>query len=322
MVTPKKVNSPENFAKLWVHEASRVFKDRMTTKEDRDWFNSYISLLVQKVFRVNLDQEILEGREILFGDFIYRGIPHEERLYEEISDYEKLSKVLIEYMKEYNLELNQNLDLVLFKEACQHICRISRILIQPRGNVLLIGVGGCGKQTLTRMASYITGCQISSLGSRKTYTQKNFREDISEGSIRPAGVGGQKISLIVNDNQITNEIFLEDINSLLNSGEIPNLWDNEQRDEIMRDIRDIANKLNVKENLYNFFMQRVRDNLHIILCLSPVGESLKTRIRMFPSLVNCCAIDWFDQWPEEALQSISTRFLSMNKDVRDVEIQK
>ena len=72
------------------------------------------------------------------------------------------------------------------------------------------------------------------MGSRKTYTQKNFKKDISEGSIRPAGVGGQKISLILNDNQITNEIFLEDINSLLNSGEIPNLWENEKRDEIMR----------------------------------------------------------------------------------------
>ena len=81
------------------------------------------------MFRVNLDQEILEGSKIFFGNFIYRGVPHEERFYEEISDYEQLSKVLIEYMKEYNIELNQNLDLVLFEQACQHICRISRILI-------------------------------------------------------------------------------------------------------------------------------------------------------------------------------------------------
>jgi dynein heavy chain len=82
------------------------------------------------------------------------------------------------------------------------------------------------------MASYITGCEISTLGAKKNYTQKNFREDISDGSIRPAGVEGKKISLIINDNQITNEIFLEDINSLLNSGEIPNLFDNDQKNEI------------------------------------------------------------------------------------------
>lgn len=137
------------------------------------------------------------------------------------------------------------------------------------------------------MASYITGCSIASLTAKKTYTQKNFREDISEGSIRPAGVSGTKLSLIINDNQITNEIFLEDINSLLNSGEIPNLWENDQKDEILRDMREIAKDLGYKDNLYNLFVQRVRNNLHIILCLSPVGESLRTRLRMFPSLVNC-----------------------------------
>lgn len=26
---------------------------------------------------------------------------------------------------------------------------------------------------------------------------------------------------------------------------------------------------------------------------------------MFPSLVNCCAIDWFDEWPEQALYSVA-----------------
>jgi dynein heavy chain len=26
---------------------------------------------------------------------------------------------------------------------------------------------------------------------------------------------------------------------------------------------------------------------------------------MFPSLVNCCTIDWFTEWPPEALLSVS-----------------
>lgn len=157
MVSPKKVNSSEAFAKLWVHEASRVFHDRMVCEEDREWFKTYVAELASKVFRVNLDSEILEDRQIVFGNFMNRAMPLGDRLYEEMTDHDKLTKVLVEYMQEYNIDLNQHLDLVLFKEACRHICRISRILIQPRGNVLLIGVGGCGKQTLTKMASYITG---------------------------------------------------------------------------------------------------------------------------------------------------------------------
>jgi len=53
----------------------------------------------------------------------------------------------------------------------------------------------------------------------------------------------------------------------------------------------------------------VRERLHITLCMSPVGDSLRVRCRMFPSLVNCCTLNWFDRWPEEALLYVSSEFL-------------
>lgn len=59
-----------------------------------------------------------------------------------------------------------------------------------------------------------------------------------------------------------------------------------------------------------FFIGRVREYLHIVLCLSPVGEAFRKRVRMFPSLVNCCTINWFEPWPEDALKSVAMKFLS------------
>ena len=56
-------------------------------------------------------------------------------------------------------------------------------------------------------------------------------------------------------------------------------------------------------------MEQLRDSFHIILCMSPVGEQLRNRCRMFPSLVNCCTLDWFDSWPEAALLSVADQFL-------------
>ena len=49
------------------------------------------------------------------------------------------------------------------------------------------------------------------------------------------------------------------------------------------------------------FIIKAKTNLHLVLAMSPIGEDFKRRLRMFPSLVNCCAIDWFLPWPKEAL---------------------
>lgn len=53
-----------------------------------------------------------------------------------------------------------------------------------------------------------------------------------------------------------------------------------------------------------YFVSRCREKLHIILCLSPIGDAFRIRLRMYPSLVNCCTIDWFDEWPEDALEQV------------------
>ena len=62
--------------------------------------------------------------------------------------------------------------------------------------------------------------------------------------------------------------------------------------------------------------------MHIILCLSPVGEALRMRFRMFPSLVNCCSINWIQPWPEEALLSVSIRFIKKIEYIKDPELQE
>ena len=65
----------------------------------------------------------------------------------------------------------------------------------------------------------------------------------------------------------------------------------------------------LQEGCYAAFINRVRDNLHVVLAMSPVGDVFRARCRKFPSLINCCTIDWFTEWPPDALLSVSMKFL-------------
>ena len=119
-------------------------------------------------------------------------------------------------------------------------------------------------------------------------------------------------TFILNDTQIMYESFLEDINNLLNTGDITGLYDANDEAQMEVELSETLKKKKIPENKENAklqYIESLRDNFHIILCMSPVGELLRVRSRMFPSLINCCTLDWFDSWPYEALVSVANQFL-------------
>ncbi|KAJ3023365.1 Dynein heavy chain 6, axonemal [Thoreauomyces humboldtii] len=308
---PQVVQAKMDIVKLFCHESSRIFHDRLIDDTDRTYFNSLLSELVEKNFGVSIPKETLSQKPIMFGDFGKRGVPQDERLYVEMGDMKVMNTLLEEYLEEYNVTNNKDVRLIFFMDAKQHITRINRIIRQPRGNALLVGVGGTGKQSLTRLACHISDYQCIQIELTRTYGHVEWREDIKR-LYRLAGQEGKNTVFLLSDTQIKTETFLEDVNNILNSGEVPNLFEFDEREKILGDLRSVCREKGLPEDrdsVYQFFINRVRDNLHIVFATSPVGETFRTRCRMFPSLVNCCTIDWFDAWPREALLAVSRRFL-------------
>ena len=106
------------------------------------------------------------------------------------------------------------------------------------------------------------------------------------------------------------ESFLEDINNLLNSGEIPNLFASDEKVAIIEELTEKAKQAgvpNTRENIYAFFVALCRERMHIVLTFSPVGASFRMRCLQFPSIINCATIDWYNAWPKEALFDVAHR---------------
>ena len=77
-------------------------------------------------------------------------------------------------------------------------------------------------------------------------------------------------------------------------------------------MRNEATKAGVpptRESIWQYFINKCANNLHIVLAMSPVGDTLRTRCRNFPGLVNNCSIDWFMPWPVQALTAVASVFL-------------
>lgn len=302
------IQEPNDLIRLWVHECSRVFKDRLVNKEDLSWFEACIGSQVQKHFKTKIDDVTDVKRSLIYADFSDpRSV---KKPYIEIDDVDALTRVVEGYLTDYNNIEKTQMNLVMFTAAIEHVSRINRIIRQPYGNALLIGVGGSGRQSLTRLASFIADYEVFQIEVNKNYGVTEWQEDLRD-VLRKAGILNKPMVFLFTDSQIQNEGFIEDINNILNNGEVPNLFPPEEYMPIVEQCRADASKAGKAESnasVFSYFVERCKENIHMVLCFSPVGDSFRNRLRMFPSLVNCTTIDWFHPWPTDALKSVASRF--------------
>ncbi|KAM6121199.1 LOW QUALITY PROTEIN: dynein axonemal heavy chain 12 [Pterocles gutturalis] len=325
LVKRESVESKHVMIRLFVHEVFRVFYDRLVEDNDRAWLFNLMKNVVKEHFKETFDSvfgHLKQGstpvmeenmRSLLFGDYMVPELEGDDRLYVEIPSIQLFSDVVEQCLDEYNQMHKTRMNLVVFRYVLEHLSRISRVLKQPRGNALLVGMGGSGRQSLTRLAAFMSKMSVFQPEISKTYGTNEWREDL-KSLLKNAGVKGLKTVFIITDAQIKEESFLEDVDSILNTGEVPNLFAVDEKQEIIEGVRAIVQAGNKHEELsplalFAFFVNCCKENLHIVVAFSPIGDAFRNRLRQFPSLVNCCTIDWFQPWPEDALERVANKFL-------------
>ncbi|KAF4532840.1 hypothetical protein B566_EDAN014797 [Ephemera danica] len=326
----------DKLARLWMHEVYRVFYDRLSTDAHRNEFFQLIKKSCVKYFNkpmesilrrllpegeTKLDENHLQG--LIFGSFMEPDA--NPRIYDEIPDQGALLTKLQFYLREYNASSRSPLPLVLFEYAVQHACRLSRALHLPvAGHVLLVGVAGSGRRSIARMAATMAGQTVFEIEITKNYGFDNWRNDLKI-LLKRSGAENKPTMFLISDTQLNNDLFLKDLNLIFCSGDIPTLFSLEEKTDILEKMLVVAKDMGRKVEasplaLYNYFIERIRANLHVMLALSPIGRDFRDRFQRFPSLLSCCLIDWFTTWPEKGLEKVADHFLSqmeLEEEVRD-----
>jgi len=299
--------NPLGIIRMWAHECHRVWQDRFITEEDHVAYMTFMQGGM-KEFTEFKPEDILET-PLLYTSYVSACEGHEP-LYKPIVGMDVLKTILEAKLEEYNENI-ASMNLVLFDQAMEHISRIARIIDLPVGSALLVGVGGSGKQSLAKLSSFILSYDVVRIVVASNYKLVDLKTDIQAMFVK-AGVAGAQLLFILTDSQIADERFLVYINDLLSSGYIPELFPKDELDGILGKVRSEAKQNGCEDTLdaiFEFFQDKVRKNLHLALCFSPVGDAFRIRARMFPGVINCTSMDWFHEWPREALIDVASRKL-------------
>eukprot|EP01022_Parablepharisma_sp_SALTPOND_P004470 TRINITY_DN120355_c3_g1_i1.p1 TRINITY_DN120355_c3_g1~~TRINITY_DN120355_c3_g1_i1.p1 ORF type:complete len:4253 (+),score=509.78 TRINITY_DN120355_c3_g1_i1:57-12761(+) len=302
MCTPTAVNSSESLAKLWVHEFSRVYMNKLAEETDKELISSIIMDHATKVFKIQVDPNL---------HWTFSITDSSTQAYEEIQDMTGFRKMLEEKLEEYRANTPAAPHIILFDGAIESLLKIVNTLRHPCGHSLLVGDSGTGKCTLTRLAAYLQGMELKELDLRKELTVDYFKTFLKE-TLKTAGILGKSICFLIHYLEILPDQALDMLNALLSNGEVPNLFTLQEMDKVLLDMRPIAVKLKRDEShgsLLSTFIERVRQNLKSVICTEQ-NDKFENIIKSFPALLKSCKIVRVSHWSQNSLQGITKKALA------------
>ena len=302
--------SPEELIRLTAHEALRLFCDRLVTAEEKQWCQQTLDEVILSTFP-SLHSSVLQ-RPLLYTRWL-------NGVYQSV-DRETLRSYLESRLRVFNDE-ELNVPLVLFDDVLEHVIRIDRVLRQSLGHLLLVGESGAGKTVLTRFVAWMNAMSVFQIKVSRRYTLDSFDDDLRQ-VMRQAGVDGEQTCFIFDESNILSTGFLERMNALLASGEVPGLYEGDDMISLMSACREAATHegliMDSSEELFKWFTMRVQRNLHVVFTMNPANGDFRDRAATSPALFNRCVVDWFGTWDRDALLQVSQYFTnSISLDVID-----
>lgn len=293
--------------RLVLYEGERIFQDRLVDQSEKDWSQEMMNEMIVRHFpSLSVERDL--RRPLLFTNIVTsacREIPRSV-----LSEY--LEDRLTSYYEEQGSSR-----LVFFDEFLDNINRVDRVLRQPFGHLLLIGPPGCGKTLLADMVSWLNGLNVFTIKPGRKYDIFAFESDL-RSVMKRAAIKGEKLTFIFEESHALGPAFIERMNALLASGEVPGLFEGDEYSQLLNECRTaFSNSSSVSisddnNELFARFTKLVQENLHIVFTLNPANPNFKETQSLSPALFNRCVVNWMGQLNSQALSQIARSFLHLD----------
>uniref|UniRef100_A0A8C9YLX3 Dynein cytoplasmic 2 heavy chain 1 n=1 Tax=Sander lucioperca TaxID=283035 RepID=A0A8C9YLX3_SANLU len=290
------------------YEARRLFRDRLVSSKDLHTFDNILSSIIRGDWGSDALDNMTDGFYVTWGASEGAVMapgqalpPHGKQLGR--LDSADLKQVVQKGVLLYSRD-NRELDLLLFWEVCDFVSRVDRVLSRPGGSLLLAGRSGVGRHTATCLVSHMHGYTLFTPQISRGYTLKHFSNHLKT-VIQLAGLEGQQAVLLLEDYQFVHPAFLEMVNSLLSSGEVPGLYTPEELEPLLASLKDAASQDGFTGPLYNYFSHRIQQNLHIVLIMDCSNSSFTINCESNPAFYRKCSVQWMEGWSESSMKKVS-----------------
>ncbi|XP_043547742.1 cytoplasmic dynein 2 heavy chain 1 isoform X2 [Chiloscyllium plagiosum] len=309
--------SVDHVLEVVAYEAHRLFRDRIVGSKNLIAFDN----ILISVIRGDWGSDLLDNMTDFF--YVTWGARHEAGSVtapdQPLPPYGKmlgklrssdLREVIQKGIVHYGRD-NRELDILLFHEVLDYMARSDRVLSCPGGSLLLAGQSGVGRRTATCIVSHMHGATLFTPKISRNYEIKQFKNDLKH-VMQLAGLDGHQVVLLLEDYQFVHARFLEMVNSLLSSGEVPGLYTPEELEPILSPLKDQASQDGFTGPIFNYFAYRIQQNLHVVLIMDCTNSNFTINCESNPAFYKKCSVQWMEGWSNSSMKKIPEMLLSLN----------
>ncbi|KII67376.1 Cytoplasmic dynein 1 heavy chain 1 [Thelohanellus kitauei] len=190
---------------------------------------------------------------------------------------------------------------------------INRIVDRHQGHLILVGKDGSGRKSVIKLVSYILEIYVYKVRWHKYWTVSDFDEDLRD-LMKRVITKNEKIFVVVDESSCLPSIFFERVISIISTGGISDLYQDEKYTSLISILKDAMSKLELEisktEDLCKWFIHRIKSNIHFIFMFNDNLDDWQSKVSKYSHLFKKCTLKWLGDWSTLSFVQLTVQALS------------